>query len=392
MLRRSLTLWTTQLKQSSQRRAWETAVTNAVGRSHDTNRDKALEAYQRVYQQKNFVPVEEAFPLTDPRRWSSRGTGIMEGDQKPPQPMPEQGAATEKRFVAKVAIVGPPNAGKSTLLNALSGAHVSAASKREGTTKGWIKGISTVNNTQLIMLDTPGVFHVQKPQDRKRFLGHTFAAWDALLTAEVCLLTLPVGLGYVRKEEKAVIKEVLFKAGSRKIPCLLALTKMDTIHIQSKATHRHLYQELRADIDRQWGKDFAGVFEVSAKTYKGVLELKDFLCRYGKEGAWKYFPQQRTDMILPERCAEILSELIFKHLPAGIPHMTTHRVIGWTESDVELQIDIEVFHEKPAFMSVFYGKQFLIRKELSRELQGFIQKKLRITFHSFVAPGGVRKQ
>ena len=164
------------------RRKWEGQLMNVLAEQNSSKAQRTVERFDKIYSKHDFTPVDRAFPLLDESRWADLETEIAanksKGEEIETQPPSSR--------VVKVAIIGPPNAGKSSLVNSLVTSHVSAASRREGTTTDWVKGVSTIHSTQLVFLDTPGIFPPanKKVHLRQVYASCTYAAWDSLYSRD----------------------------------------------------------------------------------------------------------------------------------------------------------------------------------------------------------------
>lgn len=300
----------------------------------------------------------------------------------------------ENPHVVRVALVGPTNAGKSTLLNTLVASHVSAESRRPGTTVDWVRGVTHVHDTQIQILDTPGIFLPKKKGTKtfSRQLPLTLAAWDSLFFANVVLFANPVsGAGFIEQGRREVLWELARRCKARELPIVLALTKIDLI---GREKQEMLYRHLRADID-SLGINFAETCEVSAAAYKGVVDLKDTLASFGVPGAWEFPKAEITggSMNLSDRVEETLREVFFQMLPHGIPHEMTHKVVGWTVGDDRngnkiTKIIVEVFFDRPAFMHEFFKHQMHVAQRARERCKVVLKQNVWFHFQAFVSPTG----
>ena len=176
-----------------------------------------------------------------------------------------------------VAVIGAPNAGKSTLVNALVGQKVAIVSAKAQTTRARLMGIALEGDTQMVLVDTPGIFAPRRRLDR----AMVSAAWEGTQAADAVLLVVdPVKQ---RRHELEPLLDALSKRPERK---LLVLNKVD---VSKKEPLLALAQELTAKAD------FAEVFFVSALTGDGVPELKSALAALMPEGDWVYPEDQVSD-------------------------------------------------------------------------------------------------
>jgi GTP-binding protein Era len=355
--------------------------------------DSVAKRYERLYVKKDFTPVEKAFPLMDAPRWASvvppgGADSASQGDEVGVAPVPRQ---PDDPHALTVTFLGAPNAGKSTLVNALALSHVSAESSRRGTTVDWVKAVTSVHNTQLTLLDTPGLMQVTGSKDKRPGVEASRAAWDSIFAAEAVVLALAAGLGSLDREQKAIAKEVAFRASRRQIPLFIVITKMDKVQTPNQ---KKLYFSLRTDLESLNLDPVAKTMETSAKDSGGLVELKDVLCTYAKPRPWTHYFHETSDMNGAQRAHELFREASMEVLPHVIPFKMRHRVIGWTEnkkdsSSGQIEVAIEVFFYRPAFMFAFYGKIHAVSDRARSLLELELQRKFKITVQAFLTPGGI---
>lgn len=365
------------------RRRWEQRIASVLAENAEERIDDVANRYQRIYRSRQYTPVEEAFPLQDTARWaglSASSSAASPSSSPPPQEQPPNPR------VLRATFLGPQNAGKTSLVNALSLSLVGAVSNRYGSTQDWTKAVATVHDTQLLLLDTPGVAVLESKRDRAMFATSSARAWDSIFVADLVVLTLPAGLGFVETSHKRVAREVVARAAARDLPVVLAVTMMDRVQTPR---HRELYISMRTDLEGMQ-LPLVGTQEVSVKGGSGLVELKDFLCRYAKPGPWEHYRRESTDLSPVDRVAEMLRQTYFELLPHEIPHKLRQRIIGWSRKDSgTTEVVVEVFFDRPAYMFTFYSKLEAIclraQTVTERELKG----RFRFVFQAFVAPGGV---
>ncbi|CAJ1026299.1 Ferrous iron transport protein B/50S ribosome-binding GTPase, putative [Leishmania lindenbergi] len=366
------------------RRRWEQRIVSVLSESKEEAVDAVAKRFQRVYKERRYTPVEEVFPplaaatgaAAAPGPNSSIAKAGIDSVQQPANPL-----------VLRAAFLGPQNAGKTSLVNSLVLSNVGAVSNRYGSTKDWTKAVATVHDTQLLLLDTPGIVPRDTQRTRRKFASGTAKAYDALFVADLVVLALPVGVGFVEKEHKVVAREVVRRAAGRELPVVIAMTMMDKVQTPR---HRELYFAMRTDLEFL-GLPTAATHEVSVKGGSGLVELKDCLCQYARPGAWEHYRRETTDLNLPQRVAELLRQTFMELLPHEIPHCMRHRVLGWTRKESgTTEVVVEVFFDRPAYMFTFYGRleaiclraQQVTQRELAPE-------RFRFVFQAFIAPGGL---
>ncbi|KAK7200411.1 GTPase-like protein [Novymonas esmeraldas] len=361
------------------RRRWEQRIVSVLSERREDGVDAVAKRFQRVYKERRYTPVEEVFPpLPTASRAATGASGDVDGTRST-QPA--------NSLVLRAAFLGPQNAGKTSLVNALALSNVGAVSNRYGSTKDWTKAVATVHDTQLLLLDTPGIAPRDTQRTRRKFASGTAKAYDALFVADLVVLALPVGLGFVEKEHKTVATEVVRRAAGRELPVVLAMTMMDKVQTPR---HRELYFALRTDLE-SLGLPVAATYEVSVKGGSGLVELKDHLCQYATPGPWEHHRREATDLNPAQRVAELLRQSFMELLPHEVPHCMRHRVLGWTRKESgTTEVVVEVFFDRPAYMFTFYGRLEAIclraQQVTERELA---PQRFRFVFQAFIAPGGL---
>ena len=235
------------------------------------------------------------------------------------------------------AIVGRPNTGKSTLLNAILGQKVAIVSPKPQTTRTRITGILTQDETQFVFLDTPGI---HKPQDK---LGSYMVreANGAIGDVDAVLLVVESG-NRVGEVEKTIIKKV-----GEDMPLILVINKTDVSNATQVAE-----TIMRFSAERE----FDAVVPISAKTGEGVEHIIAELGKFANESPW-FFPEDIvTDQ--PERAiaAEIIREKMLRLLAEEIPHGVAVVIEAWNESSKLIKIRAEIFCEKESHKPIIIGK------------------------------------
>lgn len=243
------------------------------------------------------------------------------------------------------AIVGRPNTGKSTLLNAILGQKVAIVSSKPQTTRTRITGILTKDDTQFVFLDTPGI---HKPHDK---LGSYMVkeATGAIGDVDAVLLVVECG-SKVSDIEKNIMRKI-----DSETPLILVINKTDI----SNAT-----QVAETIIRFSAEREFTAVVPISAKNGKGVDEVIDEISKYSHESPW-FFPDDIvTDQ--PERAmaAEIIREKMLRLLAEEIPHGVAVVVEYFEESPKIIKIRAEIFCEKDSHKPIIIGKRGEMLKKI----------------------------
>ena len=239
---------------------------------------------------------------------------------------------------AFIAIVGRPNVGKSTLLNAILGEKIAITSKRPQTTRNRITGIHTVGEDQFVFLDTPGV---HRPRTK---LGDYMVktATGALGDSDAAILVVEPR-GAVGEIEDEIIRKI----ESSRTPSILVINKEDTVNALEIAKTIEAYAKRH---------DFDAVIPISAKNKRGVDTVLSECERYLTESVWFFPEDQITDM--PERqiAAEIIREKLLRTLAEEIPHGIAVTIEEFTEKKDIVRIRAEIFCEKQSHKGIIIGK------------------------------------
>ncbi|MFA5561793.1 MAG: GTPase Era [Eubacteriales bacterium] len=239
---------------------------------------------------------------------------------------------------AFIAIVGRPNVGKSTLLNAILGEKVAIVSRKPQTTRNRIIGVHTVGEDQFVFLDTPGI---HRPRTRLGdFMVKT--ATGALGDSDAVVLVVEPH-GSVGDIEGEIIKNI----GSGGRPAILAINKIDTVQAEAVGKTIAAYAARH---------DFDAVVPLSAKSQKGVDILLDECARYLSESQWFFEEDALTDQPEQQIAAEVIREKLLRTLDEEIPHGTAVVIEGFKEERGLLSIRAEIFCEKPTHKGIIIGK------------------------------------
>lgn len=265
-----------------------------------------------------------------------------------------------------VAIVGVPNAGKSTLLNACVGQDLSIVTSKVQTTRAQLKGIAIEDESQIIFIDTPGIFQSAKRNLEKKMVQ---AAWDSLEEADAILVVIDVS-----KKLDADTQMILTTLKERGRNAVLVMNKIDQVKEKEKLL------PMTAQLN-ELGQ-FSDTFMVSAKTGRGVADLLKFLAEKMPEGPWLYPEDQLTDMTERFIAAEITREKLFKKLRQELPYNLTVETDGWTvkkKGDVEILQTI--FVQKPGQKAIILGEKGQMISEIGRTARLAISERLGIKAH-----------
>ena len=267
-----------------------------------------------------------------------------------------------------VAVIGAPNAGKSTLVNALVGQKVAAVSAKAQTTRARLLGIALAGETQIILADTPGIFAPRRRLDR----AMVAAAWEGAVEADAILLV--VDSVKQRRHELAPLLETLKDRPERK---LLVLNKVDA---GAKEPLLALAQELTAAVE------FAEVFFVSALTGDGVAELKERLAALMPEGPWHYPEDQVSDASERLLACEVTREQLYRQLHDELPYDAAvrpekyeHRKDGSIE--IHQQVVIARDSQKPIVLGKRGARIKAIGEAARKELAEMLGQRVHLFLH-----------
>ena len=251
--------------------------------------------------------------------------------------------------VAMITVCGRPNVGKSSLTNALVGEKVAIVSNKAQTTRNRIYGIVNRDDTQFILLDTPGL---HRP---KSALGDYMVKVVTSSLADVdCALLLVEPIAHVGAPELALIERIR----EEKIPCILCINKIDTLEPSALLP-------VIAAYNQAWD-GFEAIIPVSAHTGSGLDELLGELHRYAQEGPQLFPDGQTSDQ--PERqvMGEIIREKLLLCLDKEIPHGTAVEITKFSERESGMvDVDAVIYCEKASHKGIIIGKQGAMLKKVS---------------------------
>ncbi len=249
-----------------------------------------------------------------------------------------------------VALIGAPNVGKSTLLNAFVGSKVSIVSHKVQTTRALVRGIAIEGVAQLIFVDTPGIFRPKRRLDR----AMVTSAWSGAHDADVAGLMLDARKG-VDDEAEAILS----KSAELGHPKVLILNKVDLVE---KASLLALTQ---AANDRA---KFAATFMVSALKGDGVADVKSWFAAHVPPGPWLYPADQISDAPLRQLAAEITREKLFVRLHQELPYQSTVETEVWKElKDGSIRIEQTIYVERESQRKIVLGKSGQTIKAIGAE-------------------------
>jgi GTP-binding protein Era len=266
-----------------------------------------------------------------------------------------------------VALIGAPNAGKSTLLNALVGSKVSIVSRKVQTTRALVRGIAIEGDAQIVFVDTPGIFKPKRRLDR----AMVTSAWGGAGDADVVALLLDVRRG-VDEEAEAILD----KLPELKQAKVLILNKIDLIE-------RSRLLELAAKLNEK--VPFAHTFMISALNGDGIKTLKSQLAAMMPAGPWLYPEDQISDAPLRMLAAEITREKIYERLHEELPYQSTVETDQWQQRpDGSVRIEQTVFVERDSQRKIVLGKGGQTIKAIGQSARKEISEIAEAPVHLFI--------
>lgn len=237
-----------------------------------------------------------------------------------------------------VALIGAPNAGKSTLVNQLVGTKVSIVTHKVQTTRALVRGIVIHDNAQIVLIDTPGIFRPKRRLDR----AMVSTAWGGAKDADVVLVLIDAQAGI--NDEAEAIMEALEGVKQDKI---LVLNKVDTVS-------RPSLLELTAKLNER--VNFSRTFMISALNGSGCKDLLNYLCSIMQDGPWFYPEDQISDMPMRQLAAEITREKLYLRLHEELPYASTVETEGWEErADGSVKINQVIYVERDSQKKIVLG-------------------------------------
>ena len=266
-----------------------------------------------------------------------------------------------------VALIGAPNVGKSTLVNALVGSKVTIVSRKVQTTRALIRGIVIDNNAQIILVDTPGIFLPKRRLDR----AMVSTAWSGAHDADLVCVLLDAREG-IDEEAEAILTKVETVRHEK----ILVLNKIDLV------PREKLLALTKAANDRL---SFAGTFMVSALSGDGVDDLRHALAEMVPPGPFHYPEDQMSDAPMRHLAAEITREKIFRQLHQELPYQSTVETDSWTErKDKSIRIEQTIFVERESQRKIVLGKGGATIKSIGAESRKEIAEIVGVPVHLFL--------
>ncbi len=266
-----------------------------------------------------------------------------------------------------VALIGAPNAGKSTLVNQLVGTKVSIVTHKVQTTRALIRGIVVHDNAQIVLVDTPGIFSPRRRLDR----AMVSTAWNGAKDADIVMVIIDAQAGI--NEEVEAILETLPKINQEKI---LVLNKVDVIA-------RPTLLELTAKLNEQ--AHFTRTFMVSALNGSGCRDLLAYLCKELPNGPWYYPEDEISDMPMRQLAAEITREKLYLRLHNELPYASTVETETWEERpDGSVKINQVIYVERDGQKKIVLGAKGETIKAIGQAARKELMEILEQNVHLFL--------
>ncbi|HCU58750.1 MAG TPA: GTPase Era [Alphaproteobacteria bacterium] len=264
-----------------------------------------------------------------------------------------------------VSLIGAPNAGKSTITNHFAGSKVSIVSPKAQTTRTVIKGIGIFENTQIVFLDTPGIFNPKRRLDR----AMVSAAWGGVKDADMVVLVVDAKRGF-DFETKAIVQ----KLKSEKMKAILVLNKTDLVKKDKLLL-------LSSEINAEYA--FEETFMVSAMTGEGMDDFYRYVANNLPKSPWFYPEEQMSDMPLKLLTAEVVREKLFLYLHDELPYALTVEPELWERrEDGTVRAEMTIYVERDNQKIIILGKGGQMIKKIGmaarKELEDMLEERIHL--------------
>jgi GTP-binding protein Era len=274
---------------------------------------------------------------------------------------------TADRRSGFVALIGAPNAGKSTLLNRFVGAKVSIVTHKVQTTRALIRGIATVDKTQIVFVDTPGIFEPKRRLDR----AMVTTAWGGAKDADLVLFLVDAERGF-----KGDAARILQSIGDVRQKTALVLNKIDTVPNEKLLA-------LAAEANE--AARFEQTFMVSALKGPGCDDILDWIVKSLPNGPWYYPEDQLSDLPMRSLAAEITREKLFMRLHQELPYASHVETERWEEKkDGSVRIEQVIYVERDSQKKIVLGHKGETIKAIGQSARADIAAILEQKVHLFL--------
>ncbi|MBQ7304493.1 MAG: GTPase Era [Alphaproteobacteria bacterium] len=266
-----------------------------------------------------------------------------------------------------VSLIGAPNAGKSTITNNFVGSKVSIVSPKAQTTRTIVKGIGIYENTQIVFLDTPGIFKPKRRLDR----AMVASAWSGMSDADIVVLVVDAKKGFDDQTQS-----IVSKLNKNSIEAILVLNKVDLIQ-------KEKLLELSAKINS--AGNFTQTFMVSALTGQHIEYFYKYLADNLPESPWYYPEDQISDMPLKLLTAEVVREKLFLYLREELPYAITVEPELWERrEDNSVRAEMTIYVERDSQKTIVLGKGGSMIKKIGQSARRELEEMLEERIHLFL--------
>ena len=266
-----------------------------------------------------------------------------------------------------VAVLGAPNAGKSTLVNALVGQKVAIVSPKAQTTRARLMGVAIEGDTQVLLVDTPGIFEPKRRLDR----AMVSAAWGGTEGADVIALVVDAKGGLGPK-----VIPIAESIANRREPKYLILNKVDLADKAKLLLHA---ERLNGIVD------FAETYFISATTGDGLAELKTAFAKAMPEGPWHYPEDQVSDATERSLASEVTREQLYLQLHAELPYASAIETEQYKErDDGSVEIRQQILVERPTQRAIVLGKGGTRIKEIGARARAELSRIMGVPVHLYL--------
>ncbi len=274
-----------------------------------------------------------------------------------------------------VALIGEPNAGKSTLLNQMVGAKISIVTHKVQTTRTRIRGVVIEGDAQIVFVDTPGIFRPKRHLDRSMVA----AAWSGAADADLVVLMIEAHRG-ITEGVQAIVDGLAERTKGRKVA--LAINKIDRVESQ-------VLLALTKDMNDRF--EFSKTFLISAEKGHGVGDLRAWLAQELPVGPWLYPEDQISDLPLRMIAAELTREKLTLRLHQELPYQLTVETEEWEDrKDGSVKIDQIIYVARDGHKGIILGKRGETIKSVSKasreELAEFLERDVHLFLKVKVRP------
>ena len=274
----------------------------------------------------------------------------------------------EEKRAGFIAVIGSPNAGKSTLINHFIGQKVTIVTRKVQTTRSVIRGICIHKESQLVFSDTPGIFEPKRRLDR----AMVEAAWGSSSDADIILFLYDAQKSGIDNETNKILDEL----GQSKKKKILVLNKVDLVDNKTLLPLIKNFEPICS---------FDATFIISALTGEGSKEVLSYLAKNLPKGPWLYPEDEITDLPARLLAAEITREQIFMRLHQELPYATTVETEEWTErDDGAIVINQIIYLKKAGHKKIVIGKNGSMIKMLGKAARLEIEQILERSVHLFL--------